>query len=291
MTDLLPSDPALVKLRKLLATGAISQSDFEELSAAFTAHNAGSGAIAQGSDSQAVGQHAVGVQGDSHAPIDNSTQTHTHFHLGKPNEGTSVLAMRRAYLGRLWRQANAVSLLAGGDNREAVRLAAVYTAVLTERLEAAGKGDPGKSQLVGGPDELAQVLGRGKPKRLSALTVLDTDHRLVLLGGPGSGKSTFVSIVAQAMAGELLGEDAEVPEPNLATLTAPLPAEEGESRGDKDKAPKPQAWRHGALLPVLVVLRDLAAQLPPAGNAVGAQDVWRYVESTLPRHSLNLHLC
>ena len=40
----------------------------------------------------------------------------------------------------------------------------------------------------------------GRRHRLSAIAVLDADARLVLLGGPGSGKSTCVNIVAQAMA-------------------------------------------------------------------------------------------
>ena len=105
-------------------------------------------------------------------------------------------------------------------------------------------------------------------RRLSALDVLNTEMRLVLLGGPGSGKSTFVNFVALSMAGELLG----VPGPNLETLTAPLPNEEGD-----EQEPKPQRWDHGPLLPVPVVLRDLASQLPPPGMPANAEILWQYL--------------
>ena len=99
-------------------------------------------------------------------------------------------------------------------------------------------------------------------RRLSALDVLNAERKLVLLGGPGSGKSTFVNFVALCLAGELLG----VADPNLATLTAPLPEEEGVREEEQ-----PQPWDHGALLPVQVVLRDFAANLPPAGTPLNAE--------------------
>jgi formylglycine-generating enzyme required for sulfatase activity len=91
-----------------------------------------------------------------------------------------------------------------------------------------------------------------------------------------------VNFVAQAMAGELLAEPgaaADASIPTLANLTAPLPAEEHErDREPESDEPQPQQpWRHGALLPVVVVLRDLAAQLPNDGTAVGADNVWQYI--------------
>ncbi|MGH8578095.1 MAG: NACHT domain-containing protein, partial [Gammaproteobacteria bacterium] len=114
-------------------------------------------------------------------------------------------------------------------------------------------------------------------RRLSALDVLNAQRKLVLLGGPGSGKSTFVSFVALSMAGELLG----APGPNLATLTAPLPKEKGELED-----PTPQHWDHGALLPVQVTLRDLASQLPPPGTPGNAETVWAFVRGRLKQGAL-----
>ena len=277
MSDATPPQVALAKLRELLAQKAIDQSTFELLSAPHRADNLGSGAVAQGDRAQAVGEKGIGIGGNNLAPIDNST----HFHLGAGDAAAKSQALRKSYLGRMWRQANAVvSLLASGDSRDAVRLAAVYTALLTERREESAAKSGSARGLV------AEAMGQNKSARLSAIAVLDTDHRLVLLGGPGSGKSTFVNFVAQAMAGELLGAEAEWPEPNLATLTAPLPPEEDSEPNNDAEPAAPQPWHHGPLIPVVVLLRDLAAQLPPPAQTVGADNVWRYVCSVLQGASL-----
>jgi hypothetical protein len=88
-----------------------------------------------------------------------------------------------------------------------------------------------------------------------------------LLGDPGSGKSTFVNFVALCLAGEWLG-DAHA---NLSLLTTPLPKDDGE---DEEQ---PQPWDHETILPVRVVLRDLAASsLPPAGQQATVNHFWNF---------------
>ena len=103
------------------------------------------------------------------------------------------------------------------------------------------------------------------------------DTRQYVAASTGSGKSTFVNFVALCMAGEMLGVAAI----NLKTLTASIPP-----KPDSDQEPKPQQWDHGALLPVPVVLRDFASELPTLDGAVGAETVWRHIEGQLKRQVL-----
>ncbi len=195
-------------------------------------------------------------------------------------------ALRRAYLSRLFDSHNRL-LLGGIDPKGAtsatagsqrLQLSAVYTALLTESSE--------KEHLQDGRLERAiMAQGEQKPRQLAALEKLNTQKELVLLGDPGSGKSTFVSFVTLCLAGEALND----PTRNLRLLTAPLPADEDEEpkRGEKEEEPQPQPWEHGALLPVCIVLRDFAARgLPQAGTPATAEHLWRFISAELQAASL-----
>src|SRR5262249_51972637 len=145
------------------------------------------------------------------------------------------------------------------QTRRDLDLAAVYTALRTRRSEDAEKRDLH-------PDH--------DRKLLSALAVLNAEPRLALLGDPGSGKSTFVNFVVLCMAGELLGRA----EANLAMLQTPVP-EEDEERSRREE-PQPQAWDHGPLLPIRVVLRDFVARglaLLDQAKAVSGDTLWQFI--------------
>ena len=188
--------------------------------------------------------------------------------------GASPEALRRAYLYRVAQQTRRLPL-AGVDPKAAsdegggeLQLSAVYTALLTQRPEMDERAFP---KAAG--DQRGRRLGEGEARRLSALEVLNREPHLVLLGEPGSGKSTFVSFVALCLAGETLGyEDA-----NLAVLTDPLPAE---GRDDEEK-PRSQPWDHGPLLPVRVVLRDLAARGLSALAEAPGDALWAFIVADL----------
>jgi formylglycine-generating enzyme required for sulfatase activity len=272
----MPTSPtpeqALSKLRDLLAAGDIDKAMFTTLSAPLVSSAAGA---RRGPVDQEVAEGGVAIAGDSHAPVHIGSVTHIHAAPGTAADETAAQTLRTTYLQRVVRQAGAVSLLASGDQRGQVQLAAVYTALLTKRL-----ADVRPKRDAAGLDKAMQ--GRDAP-RLSAVAVLNSDRRLVLLGGPGSGKSTFVNFVAQTMAGELLGAQAEPLTPTLSALTAPLPSSEEpatRAKPGKDDEPSAQPWQHGALLPVVVVLRELAAQIKPNETA-GADTVWRYLQTAL----------
>ncbi len=264
MTDQQPQPSRLEQLKRALDAGVIDQDTYAAAVAGMSAQVAGSGALAQGQQAVAVGAGGVGVQGDNEGIINLGVLIQQG---SKP--GASQGDLTRAYLARILTQADQLPLFVGDRSHAQVRLSSVYTALLTQRSEADAALGGAPSSRRGSPE--------GTDRRLSALDVLNTESRLVLLGGPGSGKSTFVSFVALSMAGELLG----VPGPNLETLTAPLPPD-----GDDTEEPKPQHWEHGALLPVPVVLRDLASQLPPPGTPVTAETLWLYICGRLRQAAL-----
>ncbi len=189
--------------------------------------------------------------------------------------GASAETLRQAYLHRLAQQTRRLPLAgidpkaAGDESSGELQLAAVYTALMTNRyIDSLERG-----MVVGQlrTDEIAT----GIVERASVLDVLNNEARLVLLGDPGSGKSTFVNFVALCLAGEALG----YAEANLQTLTAPLPQEDEHRPDDK---PQPQPWEHGALLPVRIVLRDLTARgLPDPGKSAGSDMLWKFIVGEL----------
>jgi formylglycine-generating enzyme required for sulfatase activity len=209
-----------------------------------------------------AGNWSVAVGGDVHGDI----------HIGDdPGARAAREHLRTAYLNWLIGQTRAAPL-AGVDplsvteeTRADLDLAAVYTALMTQRTGGEAKSDPRLNR---------------EARHLSALEVLNSEFRLALLGDPGSGKSTFVNFVALCMAGEILGRD----DVNLRLLTAPLPADdEGRPVRKTEPKQKTQPWNHGALLPVRVILRDLAARgLPPVGQQADCDTLWQFILKELP---------
>jgi formylglycine-generating enzyme required for sulfatase activity len=193
--------------------------------------------------------------------------------------GASPSALRRAYLHRLAQQTHRLPLagvdpkIASDEESRELQLSAVYTALLTRRPEL---DDEARLKGLFTPSGRAEQPQPDREMRhLSALEVLNREPWLVLLGDPGSGKSTFVNFVGLCLAGEALGDS----EANLSVLTVPLPAEDDR---DGEEAPQPQPWDHGFLLPVRIVLRDLAARgLPEPGRAAGGDTLWAFIEAEL----------
>ncbi|HSS77604.1 MAG TPA: SUMF1/EgtB/PvdO family nonheme iron enzyme [Thermoanaerobaculia bacterium] len=227
--------------------------------AALKAQLQGSGALAQGNRNVVAGEKAMAAGRD--------------IIYNPPPPGASEEDLRTAYLHRLVQQTRPLALggvdpgLASGERDACLSLDAVYTALLTLS-----------------PDEEAHAtrLAELRPEvpRLSALAQLNRHPRLVLLGDPGSGKTTFANFVALCLAGERLG----LPGLNLELLKALLPSKD---RWDGDREEKPQPWDHGALLPVRVVLRDFAARgLPQPGERATARHLWGFLKEDLTEAGL-----
>jgi hypothetical protein len=119
-----------------------------------------------------------------------------------------------------------------------LNLAAVFTEldiydVGFRQREARERGEP--------PTE-----GEQTDRRTPALEAMSRYHRLVLLGDPGSGKSTLVDFITLCLAGDWLNAT----DANLRRLG--------------------EAWTCGRLLPIRVVLRDYAARGLPRDKGLWA---------------------
>ena len=238
----------------------------------------GSGAMAAGKRAKAATNRSVAadkiekskiVTGDRTKKIKTGTYIEKQI-VVKSEVPDDPQSLQHAYLHKLIHQIREVPL-SGIDPRaiteeEAARLelAAVYTALLTQRSEQEDERILLK----------AQVSMDRKSCLLSALEVLNRESRLVLMGDPGAGKSTFVNFLTLCLAGEQLN----MAEVNLKILTVPLP----EQNEDRDKKARPQPWNHGVLLPVRIILRDFAARgLPPVGQKANASHLWNFIASEL----------
>ncbi|MEZ4619707.1 MAG: hypothetical protein R2867_29965 [Caldilineaceae bacterium] len=189
------------------------------------------GTMAPGVKNAVVGKN---ITQKNYEQIGKVVEHEEHHHYGATGAGEPDPAeLRTAFLNRLYTQANKLALdgvdpgAASGESK--MQLGAVYTALLTLTPEAHERWAMGEQ------------MGR-REERLSAVAQLDRERRLVLLGDPGSGKSTFVNFVTLCLAGAALGAAT-----NLGLLTAPLPDDEEDAARDKAKQAASQPWRHGAL--------------------------------------------
>ncbi len=287
------SDPianAIAEIEKL--RGQVPDAQIEvmlaPLRARLPASNAtviGSGASAQGGG-DALGERSVKVTGDNFASIDTSKKIETQG--GAVIEG-SVRVRSGHFIGRDFVQYVTQIIQGGEDPEEAKSVIALYLHALATDLAGVklGEIDSSVDQTRREPLQLADIYvpldttlhihmpkdttleqwrshkpedpreqREPRPVPVSALEALSAHRELTLLGKPGSGKSTFGASILLALAQAWQGHHDQ-----LATL--------GET------------WTHGALLPIRVVLRRFAEQLPAGDKPARAGDLWDFIARDL----------
>jgi formylglycine-generating enzyme required for sulfatase activity len=147
-----------------------------------------------------------------------------------------------------------IDVAASDTRREPLQLADVYVPLATQLhipQETAlaqwllRDRRPGRS-------ERAEIETQRETRAVSTLEALSQHRQLTLLGAAGSGKSTFGASVLLTLA--------QVWQGHLDQL-----AKLGEQR------------THGALLPIRVILRRFAEQLPAGSGPVHAGDLWAFI--------------
>ncbi len=187
-----------------------------QLVSTLSARLTGSGAIAQGTGAMAGGAGSV-VAKEIHGPVTvTNIEKQEVFPPAPPDP---IQRAREHYLIRLRQQCNVLPLgTLGGeqDTGQDVSLEQVYVDLDTQTRVPLTEEEKAKRE---GP-----LPDREQEKLLSALEAATQNHRLVLLGDPGSGKSTFVRQLTAWLAGACLGKRDPLPDwdpcllPMLTTL-------------------------------------------------------------------------
>ena len=187
----------------------------------------GDGAIAQGEGAVAVGKGGMYIGGN----VNQLVQVTVQQFLGDREPEAQKGDVRRLYLSFAARQANLLpwaqvtTQQADPGQGENLHLADVYINLDTTELRHVER-----------EEELREFLShQHEAERIPAQEIVGREQALLMMGDPGSGKSTFVKHLAYILAQAGLAED---PAAWLMQL--------------KD-------WKHGLFLPLRVELRNLAA--------------------------------
>jgi formylglycine-generating enzyme required for sulfatase activity len=226
------------------------------------------GAIARGDGATALGAGATQfrIEGDVlgsivHNVVQRLVVEHVEVTSHLPGPGPETL--RIAYLKRLARECGVLRLLgldtsaghAAADREGDVHLESVYIHLNTARTGTEdGEQRPARASMEAKEMERQRVL--------TALEAVARFPRLVLVAGPGAGKSTFANYLALCLAAQ------------------GLPA--GESPFALDRQVHLPGWPQDLWpLPVRVSLREFARELPSQTRRGTADLLWRYIERRL----------
>jgi formylglycine-generating enzyme required for sulfatase activity len=267
--DLTPTaaaqDPELLRLVRTLADFLKQKGQLPPTFQFVTQTGDGGVAVGQGNTVAGTGGTAVGgdVHGDVLVGSTKIVQTPP-----APDSDDALLAAYLAYLTTDCAQLKlkAIDLGAARLNRKPLGLDQVYVDLNLDLPIPTGqsfkaylaaqeeKSDPTRLERHDAAGEMAEEAR--KTRQVPVLEALACQPRLVLLGAPGSGKSTLTAHVALSLAQARQGDSTALPRLG-------------------------QWWGSGALLPVRVVLRKFAASLPAGLEQGRAGHLWKFLADEL----------
>ncbi|MBV7339771.1 SUMF1/EgtB/PvdO family nonheme iron enzyme [Chloroflexi bacterium TSY] len=212
-------DP-LTQLKMAYESGAIDEATYNVLAVAYTASQSGSGAIAQGDNSKSAGERGVITDkaevvqtGDDARAVKAENYIENQYNaLVETDEAVA----RTRYLTRLLRACNVLHLAAlGGEEDEAtLTLEDVYISLNTTTRVPVELDNRATETSISKIDvtSLLKRSDQAKERILGALEGAAQRDRLLLLGDPGSGKSTFVRRLAALHANAFLNQDVGPPD-------------------------------------------------------------------------------
>ena len=185
-----------------------------ELEASQQANVSGSGAVSQGSGT-ALGERSVYLENSNYGTIISGTQIVNHYHSVSAGLGKADIACQVAgYL--LWLQERTRSIelrgieKAGGAPVVLLPLATAYVPLRAKAMPRLDEEPMARMQL---PRHLREasddVQSKESDNDIALNEVLGLGNRLVIMGGPGCGKTTVMLHLAWALAASLLAGQTE----------------------------------------------------------------------------------
>ena len=248
----------MAQLKQLLDTGVLNKDAYRAAVAALKQYKGpkasvkGSGAVAQGEKSTAAGKGGLAIGGNFKGNI----------YIGPPPKNeTAALKLYWEMVVTNWRTLplRGISMEATDATKgnQPLHLDQVYVNLdTTARVPVSEKSFlRGKAFLRGVPEE---------PKVLNGLEAISSNRRCVILGDPGSGKSTFLNHLGLCLA---------------------LNALDSKGKWLKHLPGWPQ--KTAKLFPITVILRDFALSLPKQETQAHARHIWEFICGQLHDQNLN----